>query len=98
MHTNDFIVNDGTARQAIKGVAELFPHLDRESTATLIIKAVNPIDPCTLMISAEQEKVLRVLYFVSKQQTYNFERLLPAINIVSQKQVVRLAKMKKVTK
>jgi hypothetical protein len=93
MHANNLIINDGTARQTIKSVAKLLPHLDREATAALIVESVNPIDSCALVVAAQKEKVLGVLDFVGKEETNNLERLLSAIDIVTQEQVVGLCGM-----
>ena len=73
MHTNNLIINDGAAWQTVEGVAKLLPHLDREPAAALIIKTINSIDPCTLVVATKQEKILRVLDFVGKQETYYFQ-------------------------
>ena len=42
------------------------------------------------MVSPQQEEVLRVFDFVGQQKTDGFQRLLPPVHIVSQKQVVAL--------
>jgi len=72
MHTNNFIVNDGTTWQAVEGIAKLLPHLDREATTALVVKAVNSIDSGAFMITPQQKEVFGVLNFVGKQQTHNF--------------------------
>ena len=90
MHANNLVINDGAAGQAIKGIAKLLPHLDRESTAALVIKAINAIDAGALVVSAQQKKVLRVLDLVGKQEADDFERLLSAVDIVSEKEIVGL--------
>lgn len=73
MHTNNLIINDCAARQAVKGIAKLLPHFDREPTTALVVKTINPIDPCALMVATQQEEVFRVLDFVRKQQAYYFQ-------------------------
>jgi hypothetical protein len=72
VHTNDLIVNHRTTRQAIEGIAKLLPHLDREATTALIVKAINSVDSGTFMVSPQQKEVFRVLNFVGKQQANNF--------------------------
>ena len=73
MHTDNLIVNDGTAGQTVEGIAKLLPHFDREPTTALIVKPINPIDPSALMVSTQQEKVLGILDFVGKQQADYFQ-------------------------
>lgn len=67
MHANDLVVNNGATRQAIKRVAKLLPHFDRETTTALIVKTINPVNTGTFVVSTQQEKVLWILYFVRKQ-------------------------------
>ena len=73
VHANDLVIDDGTARQTVEGVAKLLPHLDRKAAAAFVIKAIDAVDPRTLMVAAQQEKVLWILNFVGKQQTHNFQ-------------------------
>ncbi len=66
MHTDDFVVDNSRAGEAIKSIAECLPQLDTETTATLIVESIDPVDSCTLMVSSEDEKVFRVLDLISK--------------------------------
>lgn len=71
MHANDFVVDYGAARQTVKRVAKLLPHLDGEPAATLIVESVNSIDARTLVVATEQEKVLWILDLICEEKTYN---------------------------
>ena len=73
MHTDNLIVNDGTAGQTVEGIAKLLPHFDREPATALVVKTINPVDPSALMVSTQQEKVLGILDFVGKQQADYFQ-------------------------
>ncbi len=44
------------------------------------------------MVASEQEKVLRVLDFVSQKQAYALDRLFSSVNVVSQEEVVSIAR------
>lgn len=57
---------------------------------TFIIKAIDAVDACTLMVPAQQEEVLRIFNLVGQQQTDCLQRLLPPVNIVTQEEVVTL--------
>jgi hypothetical protein len=61
----------------------------RRNRRTFVIKAIDSIDTCTLVVTPQHKEVLRVLNFVGKQETYRLERLLTTVDIVSQEQVVR---------
>ena len=90
VHTDNLIVNDGTAGQAVKGIAELLPHLDREATTALVVKAINAINAGALVVATEQKEIFGILDFVGKEETDNLERLFAAINVVSEKEIVGL--------
>ena len=64
MHAQDLVVDQGRNGQAIKTVCEDLPQLDAMTALALIVKAVDSIDRCTLVISAQQEEILWVLDFV----------------------------------
>lgn len=57
---------------------------------TLIVKAIQPIDARALVVPAEDEEVLRVLDLVGEQQADGLERLLAAVDVVAEKEVVCL--------
>lgn len=83
MHTDDLIIDHSTTRKAIERVAELLPHLDREPTTAFVVKSINPVDAGTFMVATQEEEILRVLDLVREQQTYNFERLFPPVDVIS---------------
>jgi len=93
VHADDLVVDDGAAREAVKGVAKLLPHLDGEAAAALVVEAVNSVNPRALVIAPQQEKVLGVFDFVREQEAYDLQGLLAAVDVVSQEQVVRLLRM-----
>ena len=66
MHTQDFIINQSSNREAIEAICEYFPKLDCVSTLALVIKSVDAIDTSALVISSEQKKVFGELNFVSE--------------------------------
>ena len=66
VHANDLVVNDRATRQAIKGVAKLLPHFHGKATTAFVVKPINTIDARAFVVSAQQEKVLRILYFVGE--------------------------------
>lgn len=90
MHANNLVVDHSTTWQAVEGITKLLPHLDREAATAFIVKAINSVDSSTFMVTSQEEEVLRIFDFVGEQKTDNFKRLLSAINIVSEKQIVSL--------
>ena len=58
--------------------------------STFIIEAINSINGGALMIPSQQEEVLRVLDLERQQQADRLDRVLPAVHVVAQEQVVRV--------
>lgn len=92
MHANNLIINDGATGQAVECVAELLPHFDGEATAALVVETVDSIDSGALVVAAQEEKVLRVFDLVGEEEADDFEGLLAAIDIVTEKEIVGLEK------
>ena len=65
MHAENFLVNQGSNWQAIEYITEYSPESDGVAALALIVEAVDTVDLCALVISAEQEEILWVLYFVA---------------------------------
>jgi len=51
----------------------------------LIIKSVNPIDTGTLVISAEQEEIQRVLDLIGEQQADRLQGLFTPVHVIPEK-------------
>jgi hypothetical protein len=65
---------------------------EKTPARTFIVKAVNPVDACALVVSAQDEKILGVLDLVRQQKANRLERLLPAVNVVAEEEIVRLGR------
>jgi len=88
MHAKNFVINQGCNRQAVEAISEDFPKFNSVSTLALIVKTVNSINRCTLMVSTKQEEVFWILDLVCKQETHGLERLLSTVNIVAKEKIV----------
>ena len=89
MHTQDLFIDKCAHWQAVKRVREYFPEFNRVPTLALVIKPVNTVYLGTFVVPSEHEEVLRVLYFVGHEETYSLDRLFSAIDVISQKEIVR---------
>ena len=49
--------------------SECFPEADIVTPFTFVIKSIDPVDACTLVISAQDEEVLRIFDLEGEQQT-----------------------------
>ena len=66
MHTEDFVINQGSNGHAIEYILELFPHADGIATLAFIIEAIDAVDLATLVIAAQQEEIFLKLDLVCK--------------------------------
>lgn len=90
MHGEDLLVDDGGNRQAVEAVGESLPQLDVVAPLALVVETVDTVDGCALVVTAEDEEVLRVLDLVREKQADGLERLLSTVDIVTEEQVVGL--------
>jgi len=68
----------GRARQTT-----YLPELDVIPALALVIKAIYPIDGGTLVVAAEDIKVLGVLDFVGEEEADGFQGLFAAVHVVA---------------
>lgn len=88
VHAKNLLVNNGRDRQAVEAVGERLPQLDVVSPLALVVEAVDAVDRGALVISSQDEEVLGVLDLVSKQEADRLERLLAAVDVVAEEEVV----------
>lgn len=92
MTAEDLLVDNRGDWQAVEAIREGLPELDVVPPLALVVEAIYPVYAGALVIAAQQEKVFRVLDLVRQQQAYRLQGLLPPVDVVAQKQVVRLGR------
>ena len=55
---------------------------------TLIVKAIDTVDTCALVVPPQDEEVLWVLDLVCEEQADRLERLLATVHVITQEKVV----------
>jgi hypothetical protein len=90
VHTDNFIINDSSTRQAVESVAEGLPKLDAEPAPAFIIEPINSINTSALVITSKDEKVFRILDLVGEQKADDLEGLLSPVDIITKEQIVGL--------
>ena len=65
MHTEYFLIDEGSDGQAVEHVTEDLPESDGISSLTFIVKAINSIDLCAFVIASQKEEVLGVFDLVA---------------------------------
>lgn len=66
MHREDLLIDDCSNWQAVEAISERLPEFDVVPSLALVVEAVYPVDGCALVISAKDEEVFRIFYFISK--------------------------------
>jgi hypothetical protein len=69
VHAKDLLVNDSGTRKAVETVRERLPELNPKSPLAFIVESIDTINRGTLVVSAKDEEVLRVLDLVCKKET-----------------------------
>lgn len=90
VHRKDLLINDRRNGKAVEAVGKRLPQLDVVTALAFIVETVDTVDRGTLVVSAEDEEVLRVFYLVGEEQANGFQRLLASVDIIAKKQVVSL--------
>ena len=60
----------------------------QKSELTFIIETVHSVDGRALVVSSEQEKVLRVFNLISEEQCDGFQALFSTVDVIAKEQVV----------
>jgi hypothetical protein len=90
VHTENLLINKSCDGKAIEAISEGLPQLDVIAALALIVKSVNTINGCALVVASEEEEVLRVLDLVGQEEAHGFEGLLATINVITQEEVVSI--------
>jgi hypothetical protein len=68
MHSEDFLIDDGSNWQAIEAIRKSLPKLDIIPTFALVVETINTIDRSAFVVTSENEEIFRVLDLVCQKQ------------------------------
>lgn len=88
MHGEDLLIDDGRNRQTVEAVGERLPQLDVIPPLALVVEPVDPVDRRAFVVPTQDEEVFGILDLVREEKADGFERLLAAVDIVSEEEVV----------
>lgn len=83
VHREDLLIDDRGDGKAVEAISERLPELDVVSAFALIVEAIDTVNRGTLVVTTEDEEVLRVLDLVCEQKANGLERLLSSVDIVT---------------
>ena len=86
----DLVFDNSGHREVLENIAELVPEVLVEARLALLEEAENAVDIGTLVVSAQQEKVLWVSNLECKEKANGFNALAAAVHVVAEKQVIRV--------
>lgn len=90
MHGENLLVNDSSNGKAVEAVGESLPELDVVSALALVVETVDTVDRGALVVSTQNEEVLRVLDLVGKEKANSLKGLLSTVDVVTKEKVVGL--------
>ena len=90
VHAKNLVVDEGCDGHAVENILEFFPDADGVAALALVVEAVDAVDLTALVVAAQQEEVFLELDLVGEEQDNCLERILAAVNVVSQEEVVGL--------
>ena len=88
MHGEDLFINDGGYRQAVEAIGKRLPEFDVIPPLALIVEAVDPVNRRALVVSAQHEKVFRILDLVGEEKANCLERLFATVDVIPEKEIV----------
>jgi len=83
VHAQDFFVNESSNRETVEAVGEGFPQFDIVSSLAFVVETINTVDGGALVVSSQEEEVLRVLYLVSQEKANCLKTLLASVHVVT---------------
>ena len=88
MHAENFLVDQSGDWEAVEYIREDLPESDGVPTFALIVEPIDSVNLGALVVSSEQEEVLRVLHLVAEKEADALNRLLSTVNVISKEEVV----------
>jgi hypothetical protein len=73
VHTEYFLINNSSYRQAIEAVSESLPQLNVVAALALIVETIDSVNRSALVVPSQQEKVLRIFNFISEKKAHCLE-------------------------
>ena len=98
MHAKNFVIYEGGNGHTVENVLKLFPNSDGVAAFALIVEPVNSVDLAAFVVSSEEEEVFLVLDLVCKEEENDLERLLAAVDVITEEKVVGLGRKASILK
>jgi len=87
MHAQYLVIDERCDGQAVEAIREYLPQPNIEPPLTFVIKTIDSVDLCILVVTPQQENIFGVPDFVRQQQAYSLQALFASIDIVSEEYV-----------
>ena len=91
MNTEQLVIHKSTQRKIVEDICTSFPHRSVSVLLqTLVVKAIYLCDLTTFMVSAKKIDTVRVSNLQSEEKKKRLHTVITSINIVAQKQIIRI--------
>ena len=83
MHRENLLIDDCCDRQAVKAIGERLPQLNVIPPLAFVVKSINAVDRCTLVVPTQDKEILWILDLVRKKQADCFKGLFASVHVVA---------------
>ncbi len=90
MHAEDLLINDCGNRETVETISEGFPQFNVVASFALVVKSIDSVDRCALVVSSQQEEVFRVLDLISQEKADSLKRLFTSVDIISEEEIISI--------
>jgi hypothetical protein len=90
VHAQDLLINDCGNRETVEAISEGFPQFNVVASLALVVKSIDSVDWCALVVSSQQEEVFRVLDLVSQEKADSLKRLFTSVDIIPEEEIISI--------
>jgi hypothetical protein len=88
VHAQDLLVNDGCNWEAVEAISEGLPEFNIVAAFAFIVETIDAVDRGALVVASQKEEILWVLNFVGEEEANCLKRLLAAVDVITEEEIV----------
>ena len=92
MHAHNFLINQGHQRHVVEAVVERLPQTYLVPSLNLIKESINSSDSLRLMITPQDDDLVRVPTLQSEQEADDFATLLASVDVITHEEVTGVSR------
>lgn len=92
MHAEYLLVDQGGDGHRVEAVGKRLPQLDVVPALAFVVEPVDAVYGGALVVPPQDEEVLAVFDLQSQQEANRLERLLPAVHVIAEEEIIRVGR------